>query len=353
LSYQRNYDRRLSIGIVGLGSHTYRNLLPALHFLPVRLVALCDSNPDTLRKTAAEYAGCEPFVDARAMFRRRGLDAVLIAVSGVHHPSLARDALGCGLHVWIEKPPAVRAREIEDLLSVRGDRICAVGFKKAYMPATRKTEALLREESFGSLRTIIGVYQTTIPRDGPGALAGATEPGWLAGGCHPLSAMLQLAGPAEALLTLRDPKGSGGSVWFRFASGAAGTLHAIPGEPSGFVRERYELYGDAQSVIIDDCTRVILRRGIPFDYETTREYTSDEAETGDVVWEPRHSLATLENKALFVQGIFDELHDFCGAILEGHPLRTADLEFALHLMRVYEASLLSDGELISVEPGSS
>ena len=116
------------------------------------------------------------------------------------------------------------------------------------------------------------------------------------------------------------------------------------------MRERYELHCDDRSIIIDDCTRVVLRRGIPFDYDTTRDYTSDSDDSGDVVWEPRHSLATLENKALFVHGIFDELLDFCQAIVDKRPLRTANLEFALHLMQVYEASLLSGGELWSVEP---
>jgi predicted dehydrogenase len=351
VSYQRAYEQHLRIGVVGLGGHTYRNLLPALHFLPVRLCAICDSDKAVLNKTAVEYGGCDCFDDASKMFRTAELDAVMIAVGAAQHPALVHDALRCGLHAWVEKPPALRAHEIERLLEARGDRVCAVGFKKTYMPATRKAEALLGADSFGTLRKIIGLYQTTIPRDGEGALASATESSWLAGGCHPLSAMLQLAGPAEALLTLRDPNGPGGTVWFQFASGATGVLHAIAGASSGFVRERYELYGDARSIVIDDCTRVILRRGIPFDYETTRDYTSNEAETGDAVWEPRHSLATLENKALFVQGIFDELLDFCEAILESRPLRTANLEFTLHLMRVYEASLLSEGELVSVEPG--
>lgn len=350
MSYQRECDQRLKIGVVGLGSHTYRNLLPALHYLPVELVALCDSNPETLQRTAREYAGCAGFEDAGEMFRRDALDAVLIAVGPAQHPSLAAEALRSGLHVWMEKPPALRAHQVRDLLAVRGNRTCAVGFKKAYMPATRKAQALLAEPRFGPLRTVIGTYRTAIPQDGRTALTDAADASWLDGVCHPLSAMLQLAGPVESVQTLPNWAGSSGTVFFRFKSGASGTLHAIAGAPSGFVRERYELYGDDRSIIIDDCTRVILRRGIPFDYNTTRDYTSDSDDSGDVIWEPRHSLATLENKALFVQGIFDELLDFCQAIVDKRPLRTAGLEFALHLMQVYEGSMLSGGELLSVEP---
>ena len=57
MSYQREYERRVRIGVVGIGSHAYRNILPALHYLPVTLVALCDLNAELLAKTAAEYGG--------------------------------------------------------------------------------------------------------------------------------------------------------------------------------------------------------------------------------------------------------------------------------------------------------
>jgi predicted dehydrogenase len=55
MSYQRDYSKRLRVGIVGVGSHCYRNLLPALNFLPVELVAVCDTNLDVAKKTAAQY----------------------------------------------------------------------------------------------------------------------------------------------------------------------------------------------------------------------------------------------------------------------------------------------------------
>ncbi len=49
------------MGIVGVGSHAYRNILPALHYLPVSLVAMCDLNAELLAQTAAEYSGVATF----------------------------------------------------------------------------------------------------------------------------------------------------------------------------------------------------------------------------------------------------------------------------------------------------
>ncbi len=48
MSYQRQFARTLRVGVVGVGSHAYRNVLPTLHYLPVRLAALCDLNEELL-----------------------------------------------------------------------------------------------------------------------------------------------------------------------------------------------------------------------------------------------------------------------------------------------------------------
>lgn len=67
-----------------------------------------------------------------------------------------------------------------------------------------------------------------------------------------------------------------------------------------------------------------------------------------MVWEPQNTLATLENKALFTQGFYNEMRYFCDCVLEARPARQGSLEFTLHLMRVYEAALRSQGSRIEI-----
>jgi len=102
-------------------------------------------------------------------------------------------------------------------------------------------------------------------------------------------------------------------------------------------------------VTIDNNSRVEYHRGIPFDYGKQRDFFGPGIDNGAVVWEVTNTLSTLENKSLFIQGIFDELYEFTTAILESRPVRTCDLEFTLHLMRVYEAVLLSRGRPVEIE----
>lgn len=349
MTYQRDYERKLRVGVIGIGSHAYRNIMPALHYLPVSLVALCDLNEDLLKRTAAQYGGIATFTQAAEMYANIELDAVLICAGPAQHPPLAIEALQAGVHVWTEKPPAMRAAQVREIIAARGDRVCAVGFKKAYMPAVRKAKELIAQPDFGDLRSLLAVYPMTIPADGVGVLERGERCNWLNNGCHPLSLLLEVGGRVQSVTTLLGPGKAGvGVVHLAFANGAVGTFHLAGGAPHGYPMERYDFFGHERVVSIENSGRLAYHRGIPFHYSTQRDFTGPGTDTGSVVWEIEHRLATLENKALFVQGVFDELFDFCEAILTPRPLRTGSLEFALHLMEVYEAGLTSGGSTVQI-----
>jgi predicted dehydrogenase len=114
-----------------------------LHYLPVQFVALGDLDPLLLERTGAEYRVVALYTDAESMYAEQVLDTVLICAGPRFHPALAASALAAGLHVWLEKPPAMNVAGVDAIIAARGGRVCAGGFKKAYMPATRKARELL------------------------------------------------------------------------------------------------------------------------------------------------------------------------------------------------------------------
>jgi predicted dehydrogenase len=105
----------------------------------------------------------------------------------------------------MEKPPAMRVAGVEEMIAARGDRVCAVSFKKAYMPATRKAHELIASPEFGPLRSIFAVYPMTIPHNGREILDSGHYCNWLVNGCHPLSLMIALGGRVEAMCTSDEP----------------------------------------------------------------------------------------------------------------------------------------------------
>src|SRR5258708_12912935 len=153
--------------------------------------------------------------------------------------------------------------------------------------------------------------------------------------------MLELGGRVRSVTTLLGPgEQAVGCVQLQFVSGAVGIFHLADGTPPGYSVERYDLFGAGKVISIENSSKIAYHRGISFNYSMQNDFTSSGTESGSVVWEVNHCLATLENKALFVQVIFDELLDFCQPVLENRPLRIGNLKFPFPLMPVYKPPLL-------------
>lgn len=342
---QRDFKRRIRAGMVGIGQHSYRCLLPTLHYLPVDLVAVCaHSNEARAARTSAEY-GCHYYLNPAEMYKNEELEAVFICVSPQLHPGLVCEAFDSGLHVWLEKPPSMRASGVERMIEHRGDRVGVVGFKKAFMPVVDKALEIRDSLDFGNLRSILGVYPMSIPADGEKVLDSEELNNWLGNGVHPLSFLIALGGPVESVTVHSGPSGYGVTV-LAFKNGIMGTFHMASGP---LPMEAYYLYGDTWHCDITNNTKLSLYR----DYGPigTHTFLPDGLDTGAMVWEAQNCRATLENKSLFTQGIYAEMRYFCNCIIENKPARRGSLEFALEVMNVYEAGLGSHGKTIDLDRG--
>lgn len=353
MSYQRDFDRRLRVGLVGVGSHAYRNILPALHYLPVQLKALCDLNLPLAQKTAEEYGRVNCYASLTDMLRNEELDAVLLCVSPVAHPVLACEALTAGLHVWMEKPAAVSLAGVESMMAARGDRVVTVGYKKAFMPAVAKFREILALPAHQPLRTLLAQYAVTVSKDGATILRERRPNNWLNNGCHPLAFLLAIGGPIAAV-TVHHGKGDDSVVVLEFASGVVGTLHGAMGTGNSQPVEVFTAFAEGAILTVDNSSRVTYQRGIPFVYSKSTTYAPPGLEHGAIVWAPQNCLATLENNPLFTQGMHGSLRSFCDQALGGPRIHDGSLEFAHQLTAVYEAALLSAGKrqpVVSPKPG--
>jgi predicted dehydrogenase len=281
------------------------------------------------------------------MYQNEELDAVFLSVSPQLHPELACEAFDAGLHVWMEKPPAMRASEVEEMIRHRKDRVAVVGFKKAFMPSTEKVIEIFSTEGYGPLKSILAVYHMSIPENGEEILRERKFTGWLANGCHPLSLMMAVGGQVSAV-TVHRARSGGAACLMEFANGALGNFHMANGGANSQPLERYSFFGNGCHAVIENSLRTTLQRGIPFQYGKTTNYAPPGIDSGAVVWEPQNCAATLENKALFTQGFYNEMKYFCDQAMVGKPAEKGSLEFALELMRVYEAALLSNGNRVAL-----
>lgn len=82
------------------------------------VVAVADLAPGAATKAAEKYNIPLTFESVEGMLEKANLDAVSIIVPNKFHAPLALQCLKAGLHVFCEKPPALSAEEVEEMLSV-------------------------------------------------------------------------------------------------------------------------------------------------------------------------------------------------------------------------------------------
>jgi len=150
---------KLKVGQVGLG-YWGRNLARVFDEV-ADLTWLCDAG-DSLR---TEFAGRYP--DARItgefgeLLAADHVDAVVIATPVPTHYPLAREALEAGKHVFVEKPPAMQAAEMEELIHLAEARglVLMPGHLLLYHPAVQKLKELVDAGELGEVLVVYGNRQ--------------------------------------------------------------------------------------------------------------------------------------------------------------------------------------------------
>ena len=347
-------------GFVGCGSHACRNLLPALAFTPVKLLATCDLDVERAAKAAARFGAERSYADLHEMLDKEALDAVFVCTSydergRPRYPQIAVECLQAGCHVWIEKPPAASCGEIERMREAaeQAGRCVLVGFKKMFAPANARAKQLAEAEEFGGISLVTLQYPQHVPtveelvrfRRGE---ADRSAVGFLDHLCHPASLMVFLLGMPETLFYRRS-RGGAGTATFTFASGAVASLAFTHGAARNAGMERTTIVGaGGRHVTVENNIRLSLHRSPPHEYGRSPDYFTGEPAEASAVWEPEFSLGQLYNKGLFQLGYWGEVEEFARCILERRPPANGTLDQARQVTRLFEAFAEGEGKLIEL-----
>jgi predicted dehydrogenase len=339
-------------GFIGCGSHAFRNLYPALQFVPVRLVATCDLNEEKARAYAERFGARAHYTDYRRMLEAEGLDAVFIctgydAAGRPTHAALAAECIRAGVHAWTEKPAAATCAEVEAVQEAEREagRWWMVGHKTMFFTANEKAKELSEGEDFGRVRLIVMQRPVGMPpadqiraylegRESRGVV------GFLDHICHCTSLLVFLAGMPRTLHYERAHGGAAAAT-FTFDSGVVATLALTEGQSSEGGLERVTIVGDGRHVVVENNVRVEYHRGPGRPegqgYGSTPSHFTGPPEGTTAVWTPEFSLGQLYNKALFMQGFCGELGEFARAVLEGRRPARSHSDHVWQVTRIFEA----------------
>jgi predicted dehydrogenase len=184
----------VSVGVAGLG-HWGPNLARNFDELG-ELRWLCDVSEETRSRFAARYPRARATGDFDELLGDPDLDAVVVATPVPTHYELAKRSLEAGKHVLVEKPPATRGEEMEELVALAAERrlVLLPGHLLLYHPAVAKLKSLVDSGDLGEVICLYGNRQNLgIIRRDENAL-------WSLG-VHDLSVILHLVGeePSEAV----------------------------------------------------------------------------------------------------------------------------------------------------------
>ncbi len=102
----------IGVALIGSGGIALANHVPGLALCPnAKLVALCDSNPQTLEKAAQTTGIKTTTTDYRQILQRDDVHAVIVATPNFVHAPIVMDAVKAGKHVLCEKPIAMNLAE--------------------------------------------------------------------------------------------------------------------------------------------------------------------------------------------------------------------------------------------------
>ena len=349
VAYAFEHERRLRVGFVGCGGHSFRNIHPVLRYLPVELVAVCDLDAERAAAYARAFGAVRAFTDHQAMLDEEDLDCVFVVTGVSSYTDMAVEFLSAGVATWVEKPPVAALDDVARIRAAMGETQYAVGFKKAFVPANRKLRELIDDvESFGELRSVALRYAQFIPTVGDLEARNVMHDVFLDHLCHPLSLLRLLVGPVATLYYERSANGSGVAV-FTSASGVVASLHLPWSVSMRGIQERTEVNGDLASAWAENNTRVTLA---PNPRLGDLHYGRDERHTTDVhamtVWEPEFSLGQLYNTGAFLLGYYGELSHFCDAVLAGSPVDIGGIDWAEEGIRIFEAFRQGPGRVIAL-----
>lgn len=361
----------LRIGVIGCGSHSFRNIFPVFQFIRARLIATCDFSFEKAQAYCEKFGGESYFSDYHEMLETVKLDAVLVIVGNDEHgrpmyPEIAVDCMEAGCDVWIEKPPAATAADIEKMMvsSKKTGRLAMVGYKKMYVQAYRKAKELADSEDFGGISMMTLQNPEIIPTvdelrsylvDG---VPDETAIQFLEHICHPLSQMISLLGAPESMIYDRNDTGAG-FVSFQFPGGAMSILQFTCGMAMNGGVERTVIVSKSgasstgriggRHIIVENNLVLTYHKNPDFSYGDETDFYKGLPGENTTLWQPEFSRGQMFNKGLFLLGYFGELDEFCNACFERRQPVDGTLEQAWVATHIFEKLLEGPGRRIPLD----
>ncbi|WP_438483180.1 Gfo/Idh/MocA family protein [Oleiharenicola lentus] len=306
----------LRVGLIGCGAHSTEIIIPTLRSIPnIKVLAVCDSQVSAATEASLLLGGIPVARDLGELIRHHDLNAIIAVGPPQMHAVAALKALERGLHVFVEKPPAITAKELSHLAETAASKklVTCVGHNLRHSDAAQQLRRVLNGDEQVTLAPPIGKpvamemrYFASKPRGDRWGLGSALRSFLLSHVNHAIDFMIfQMGSIARVSAAIASTKTDGIalSAHFVFTSGAVGTLFATSSAP------RFSFAG----TIVTDAHKVVR-----FDALRQLEVEAGDGVKSDKAWRTTWTSKTLEF-GYDHAGYGTEISLFANAAIEQRP----------------------------------
>lgn len=262
----------IRVGVIGPGSFSRAVHLPNLKQLSGRysIAAILGRTGSSAWNIAGQYGAGYATTNVDDVFKDPEIDMVLIASRHDTHARLATEAIRHGKAVLLEKPAALNAAELEELVTATrsAGKPLLVGFNRRFSPFIRDVKSLLDQRTGPAVITYrmnAGALRTESWIQGPeggGRVIGEA--------CHIFDLFNFLIGdvPKEVgAMSVHLPSSPTAqtdnfSASLRYPDGSLCTLNYTSLGSAELGKEAMEVFFDGKTIVMDDFRRLLFY-GIP------------------------------------------------------------------------------------------
>jgi predicted dehydrogenase/threonine dehydrogenase-like Zn-dependent dehydrogenase len=264
--------QRLAIGFIGAGNYASSMLLPHLVQLPdAELAHVTTTKSLSAVNAQRRFAFTTASTSASAVLEDESLDAIFVVTRHATHADLVCRALETGKAVFVEKPLALTAEELDritETIAKTGNDRLMVGFNRRFAPMLVRMKSQFGPVSSSSVTRYL-VNAGPLASDswyGNEALEGSRFTGE---GGHFIDTLTWWAGSLpEEVYAVKGPEKDDVHVTVRFGNGSSGVITYATGGNPRFQKETLDAAGGGRSARLDNFRKATVWTGR--DQEVTR-----------------------------------------------------------------------------------
>ncbi len=250
------------LGVIGAGNFTKGMILPTLAKLRANVKYIASSSGLSGTTTAKKFKIACSTTNYHDILADQEVDAVLVTTRHNQHARMCIEALQAGKHVFVEKPLALKQREIDELVEVyqNQNKTLTVGFNRRFSPFILEAKKMLGDTP-GPMNVIATMNAGFIPGDhwvqdmevGGGRIIGEA--------CHYIDLITYLTGSRvkrvvmNSMGTAAKENTDNAAIILQYENGAQGLINYFSNGSKSYSKERIEVFSQNRTMIIDNFRR--------------------------------------------------------------------------------------------------